>query len=255
MSATIAHDLSSIPPVSHREARTLAETAYRRFADELATVPDEGWAAPTDCSEWTVRDLAGHVVGAMRSAASVRELMSQQREVARRVKATGRQGVAVMTALQVELTASLSPAELVAECAALVGPATAGRDKTPAVLRKLVRLRVQMDDIDERWALGYLIDVVLTRDAWLHRIDLCRALGREPELTAEHDGRIVADVVAEWARRHGTDVHLTLTGPAGGVFGAPGADRAHLEIDAVEFCRTVSGRIPGTGLLAEPVPF
>ncbi len=254
MSTTTAHDLFTIPPISHREARGLAETAYRRFAEELATVSDEQWGLPTDCALWSVRDLAGHVVGAMRSAASVREMLRQQREIARRAKHSDQQGVAIMTALQVELTAALSTAELVEECAALVVPAAVGRARTPKLLRSLVRFPVQMDDLDERWALGYLVDVVLTRDAWLHRVDLCRALGRAPELTPGHDGRIVADVAAEWARRHGAAVRLTLTGPAGGVFVA-GSGGPQIELDAVEFCRTVSGRTSGTGLLAEPVPF
>ena len=255
MSTTTAHDLASLAPIGHREARPLALTAYRRFADELARVPASGWGKPTDCSLWTVRDLAGHVVGAMRSAASLREMLRQQREIARRAKATDEQGVAIMTGLQVELTADLTTADLVAECAALAEPAAAGRARTPALMRKLVHFPVQMGDLDERWSLGYLVDVVLTRDAWLHRIDLCRALGRRPELTADHDGRIVADVAAEWARRHGSAVHLTLTGPAGGVFRTADVDGPHLELDAVEFCRVVSGRETGTGLLAEPVPF
>ena len=51
----------------------------------------------------------------------------------------------------------------------------------------------------ERWTFGYLFDVVLTRDTFMHRMDICRAVGREPELTPEHDGALVADVVAEWA--------------------------------------------------------
>ena len=38
----------------------------------------------------------------------------------------------------------------------------------------------------------------------------------DPVLTADHDGVIVADVVAEWARRHGQPYQLKLTGPAGG---------------------------------------
>jgi hypothetical protein len=42
-----------------------------------------------------------------------------------------------------------------------------------------------------------------TRDAWVHRIDIARAAGLAPELTPGHDGRIVADIVAEWSRRHG----------------------------------------------------
>jgi hypothetical protein len=108
----------------------------------------------------------------------------------------------------------------------------------------------------ERWRLGYLVDVILTRDAWLHRIDVCRAIGTAPLLTAEHDGRIVADVVGEWARRHGQSYELVLTGPAGGTFGggrAAGAPR--LELDAVQFCRILSGREAGAGLLATEVPF
>ena len=70
----------------------------------------------------------------------------------------------------------------------------------------------------ETWRMGYLLDVILTRDPWMHRVDIARATGRELELTPEHDGRIVADVVAEWARRHGQPCTLTLTGPAGGEF-------------------------------------
>ena len=66
----------------------------------------------------------------------------------------------------------------------------------------------------------------------------------------------VADVVAEWARRHGRPVELTLTGPAGGRFTAGGdGARESLELDAVEFCATLAGRAPGEGLMATVVPF
>jgi hypothetical protein len=73
-------------------------------------------------------------------------------------------------------------------------------------------------------------------------------------LTAEHDGRLVTDVVSEWARRHGQPFTLTLTGDAGGVYVA-GAGGEHIELDAVEFCRILSGRARGTGLLTTEVPF
>jgi hypothetical protein len=106
----------------------------------------------------------------------------------------------------------------------------------------------------ETWKMGYLLDVVLTRDPWMHRVDVARATGRDLDLTAEHDGRLVADVVAEWARRHGQPFTLTLTGTAGGTYvaGHAGED---ITIDAVEFCRVLSGRAPGHGLLAQEVPF
>src|SRR5688572_18945674 len=63
----------------------------------------------------------------------------------------------------------------------------------------------------------HLTDVILTRDPWMHRLDLARASGRAPVLTADHDGVIVADVVREWARRQGRPPYrLELTGLAGG---------------------------------------
>ena len=102
--------------------------------------------------------------------------------------------------------------------------------------------------------MGYLLDVILTRDPWMHRVDIARATGRDFELTPEHDGRIIADVVAEWARRHGKPFTLTLTGPAGSDY-VSGENGEHLTADAVEFCRILSGRAPGAGLLNQEVPF
>ena len=88
----------------------------------------------------------------------------------------------------------------------------------------------------------------------MHRVDIARATGRDLLLTPDHDGRIVADVVAEWARVHGQPYRLTLTGPAGGTWSA-GAGGEEITLDAIEFCRILSGRAPGTGLLAHEVPF
>lgn len=246
----------STTPIGHREGAALAETAYARFADVVATLSDADWRRPTDCTAWTVRELVGHMVGAMRSAASVRELLSQQREIAGRVKRHGANMTDTMTQVQVERTADRSTAELTAECRALARPAAAGRRRIPAPLRRFVTIPAEIGSLSERWRLGYLVDIVLTRDAWLHRIDLCRAIDAEPVLTADHDGRIVADVVGDWARRHGQPFHLVLTGPAGGTFSAASpTPEASLELDAVEFCRILSGRAPGDGLLAREVPF
>jgi hypothetical protein len=66
----------------------------------------------------------------------------------------------------------------------------------------------------------------------MHRIDAARAVSRPPELIADHDGRIVADITAEWARRHGKPFTLDLTGPAGGTYASrpdlPDAERVSL---------------------------
>jgi hypothetical protein len=86
------------------------------------------------------------------------------------------------------------------------------------------------------------------------RLDISRATGTPMVLTAAHDSRLVADVVAEWGRRHGHAFSLTLTGPAGGQWQV-GDEGEHLELDALDSCWTVGSRQPGTGLLTTEVPF
>ena len=253
---TTETDATTVPPIEHREAMALAETAYGRFADVVEGLTDDDWGRTTDCEGWTVRDLVGHMVGAMRAAASMREQVSQQREIMQRLRRQGGNMVDHMTQVQVDRAVGLDTTALTTECRTLVSSATAGRRRTPAPMRRLVSMRVQMGEtIDEKWRLGYLVDVILTRDVWLHPMDLCRDIGVEPELTADHDGRIVAEVAAEWARRHGRPHRLVLTGPAGGTFSSGDPDAETIELDAVEFCRILSGRAEGPGLLATTVPF
>jgi hypothetical protein len=99
---------------------------------------------------------------------------------------------------------------------------------------------------------SYLMDVVFTRDTWMHRIDVCRAVGLVPVLTPDHEGRLIEDMVAEWARIHGIDFTLRLEGPAGGTFVSGKGEE--LTIDAVEWIWIVSGRGTGTGLLEKELP-
>jgi hypothetical protein len=100
---------------------------------------------------------------------------------------------------------------------------------------------------------SYLMDVVFTRDTWMHRIDICRAVGLDPVLTSDHDGRLVEDMVAEWARVHHLAFTLHLEGPAGGTF-VSGSGGDELTLDAVEWIWILSGRGTGTGLLEKKLP-
>lgn len=256
MNPSTSIDLRSIPPLDRAEAVELGRVEYRRFADLVAGLDPGDWSAPTECEGWTVRDLAGHLAGSMTTNASFRAVVREQRAVKRRSKQTGEAEVDAMTATQVERMAGLGTGELAARIRDLVDPAADGRRRVPEPLCRLARFRVVMDGIDETWRLGYLLGTILTRDTWLHRVaDVARAVGRAPELDPEHDGRIVADVAAEWARRHGEPVELVLTGPAGGAFSTGGGGPT-IEVDAVEFCRMLSGRAePTHRLLATAVPF
>jgi uncharacterized protein (TIGR03083 family) len=159
-----------------------------------------------------------------------------------------------MTATQVRERAGLTPADLVDRLADVVPRAVRARRRIPPPVRWAVRMRQDPPFSDERWRFGYLVDTVFTRDAWIHRLDISRAIGREMDLTPEHDGRLVADVVAEWARRHRQAFTLTLSGPAGGRWRA-GDGGQLIELDALDFCWTLAGRGARAGLLSTPVPF
>jgi hypothetical protein len=160
-----------------------------------------------------------------------------------------------LTALQVREREDWFPAQIVAGLRTVGPRAAMGRKQTPAeALSAQMPVPFELNGQVEWWEVGYLLDTILTRDVWMHRVDLCRATGRALTVTAEHDGVIVADVVAEWAGRHGEPYRLTLTGPAGGDHSAGHGGQTY-ELDAVEFCRIVSGRGAAQGLLAVNVPF
>jgi uncharacterized protein (TIGR03083 family) len=229
----------------------LAATEYDRFATLLAGLQPDEWARPTECPGWDVRAMAGHALGMAEMAASVRDGSRQQRAAKKR----GGPFLDELTALQVEEHAGLT-AQQVVERYSRIGPRAArARRRVPGIVRgRSVPIPQLVGGRPEKWTLGYLIDTILTRDPWMHRVDISRATGRAPTLTADHDGALVADVVTEWAARHGQPCRVELSGPAGGTwtFGQGGPTVA---MDAIEFCRTVSQREAGSGLLATEVPF
>jgi uncharacterized protein (TIGR03083 family) len=250
-----AIDVIQIAPIRHGEAMQLAYTEYERLSALLSSLDVADWQTQTCCSPWTVRDMATHLLGYMRACSSPREMIRQLRTARRRDGSF----IDAMSALQVSEMAGLSPAEITAEVRALIDPAVTGRDRVPAWLRRLAKVPAELpvSGGHERWPLGFVVDTIGTRDVWTHRTDISQAIGRDPELTPHHDGRIVADVVAEWSRRHGRAVDLLLDGPAGGAYSSSlriGSSDVELYFDAVEFCRLLSGR-DGSPPLGAEVPF
>lgn len=236
----------------------LAAHEYDRFVAQLRELSPEDWSRPTPCPAWDVHAMACHVLGMAEFAASVPEQMRQMRAA----RKAGGLFIDALTALQVDKHITRTPDDVVARMTEVVPRAAAGRRRTPSLVRRIPLKGQPVDESGTRtetWALGYLTDVILTRDTWMHRSDVAAATGRVMTLTAEHDGVLVADVAAEWAGRHGRPCTLTLTGPAGGTWtfsgtGVAGEPTA-LELDTVEFCRILSGRGSGAGLLTTRVPF
>jgi uncharacterized protein (TIGR03083 family) len=245
-------DVTTIAPIDHREAMRLQAAELQRAIAMLRTLDEDQWAARTNCPDWDVRRMWLHVLGACEAGASMRENLHQMRAARTRRKDLGVSMEAGLSATQVAEREHLSPDELLGRLEGIAPRTVKGRSRTPRPVRA-VKLGVDAPVV-ERWSLGYLIDVIYLRDVWMHRVDTTRATGAELVLTPDHDGRIVADVVAEWARRHGQPFTLELTGPAGGAFTwAGGGDPTVL--DAVEFCSLLAGRGEPTGLLTTIVPF
>lgn len=239
----------------HDDAMVLAETEFGRTVELLRRLDQPEWCRSTVCDQWDVRSMVSHMLGMAEAQASFRQFVHDARAAGRR---TGGKMIDAMNDTQVRERAHLSPTDLVDGLARIAPAAVRARRRTPAFVRWAVRMRQDPPFDRERWRYGYLVDVIFTRDMWMHRLDISRATGRDMCLSAEHDGRLIADVVAEWAGRHGRPFALTLTGPAGGQWqsGTGGsADVERLELDALDFCWTVSGRAEATGLLATPVPF
>jgi uncharacterized protein (TIGR03083 family) len=245
---TIASAVTRAAHIGPAEAARLATAEYDRMLSLLRSLEDSDWAAPTDCTEWSVRDMVAHLVGTAESA-SLREQVRvalKGRRIAKRRKVAHIDGI---NAVQIEERAGLGPRELIDRLQCAAPRFVEFRSRFPRVLRG-VRVPAPAGPL----SLGSLMDVVYTRDVWIHRVDITRATARPMLLTPDHDGMIVADVAAEWARCHGKPAALHLEGPAGGsfVFGTGGTEE---RLDAVEFCRMLAGRTPGSGLLATPVNF
>jgi uncharacterized protein (TIGR03083 family) len=245
-------DLRTVPALDHEEAMVLATREVERLLAVVDALGAADWAAPTDCPGWTVEDVLRHLLGMWELQADPAERARQVTAAAEAAARSGRLRLDELTALQVAEHAHLSTAELTRSLHDAAPRGLAARRAVPGAVRA-TPYDPQLPG-ESPWTLGYLFDVVHTRDPWMHRIDICRATGTAPALTPEHDGRLVADVAAEWAGRHGQPVTLELTGPAGGRFTA-GDGGQQLTLDAVEFCRILSGRAGGTGLLAVHVPF
>ena len=263
---TTALAVGAIHRIERPESTALAIREFQQTSLLLTDLDDPDWVQPTDCPEWDVRAVAGHILGMAQTFSSLRQFLSYMPAATYGARGGG-DVTDSLTALQVKRNACLDRSTLIAQIG-ITGPAAAHWRASRRLMRRIPLKQPMPNGTVETWHMGYLLDIILVRDPWMHRVDISRAVDRPMVLTADHDGRIVADVVAEWAGRHGQPFTLRLTGPAGGVYvqgsdgqgsdiggdveGDPGPD---LEMDAVEFCRVLSGRAPGDGLLVEFVPF
>jgi uncharacterized protein (TIGR03083 family) len=195
-----------IPAIDHAEAMRLTAAENDRLLAQLRGLRDQQWQAPSDCAGWTVRDVAVHLIASAQAQANPLEFLRQVLAGRRLTEQIG--GVHWVDGLneaQLRGRTDWTPGTLPALWERSSAAALKARRRMPAPVRALPVLPIGTGlGVHIGWQpLAYLFDMGFTRDVWMHRIDIARAAGIEPELTAEHDGRIVADILAEWSRRHG----------------------------------------------------
>jgi uncharacterized protein (TIGR03083 family) len=249
---TASVDVTSITRIDHDEAMQITAVENRKFGELMETLSPTHWSTATECTLWDVRAMAAHLVGSAASQASPREFWRQKRggrpickELDSPLWWDG------MNELQVRERASSTTEQLITEWTTVSAKALKSRTKMsrPIAGLKLLNLPEPVG----RQPLSYLFDIGFTRDVWAHRIDIAHAIAMEPDHDAVHDGRILADIIAEWAATHGEPFTLVLDGPAGGTF-VRGIGGEEVHISVVDFVRTLTERTTASGILQHTLP-
>ncbi len=248
--AQTAVDASTIPGPSHREAMTMATAELARFLTLLEELEPEDWSRPTACTRWDVRQVVAHLVGFADAYSNFAEFRRQgNSRLQRPYREAGMSRLEALNQIAVDDRADLSPDQLIAQLRERGLRAIRTRERLPAVLRHLpLPLGKVTPEIGRVWVpVRYLTDTILTRDMWMHRLDISRATGREMLLTPEHDGRITALVVRDLAQtltsRLNGGVIYNLAGPAGGSWRIGHEALATIHLDALDFHLLASGRL------------
>lgn len=249
---TATVDVASIARIDHHEAMQITAVENRKFGELLESLSPTQWSTSTECTRWDVRAMAAHLVGSAASQASPLEFFRQKRGGKPICKELDSpfwwDG---MNELQVRERASSTTEQLITEWATASAKALKARTKMP---RPLARLKLlNLPEPVGRQSLSYLFDIGFTRDVWAHRIDIAHAIGTDPDHDAPHDGRILADIIAEWAATHGEPFTLVLDGPAGGTF-VQGTGGDDVRISVVDFVRTLAERTTANGVLQHTLP-
>lgn len=250
--------VDTITPIQRDEVTGLALDTYERLLGLLRDLSPSQWRAATPCTGWAVDDIVGHLIGAAEGNARLRETLRQQLHGLRDRHRFGGSPLDAVNDLQVREHAGLEPARKIETLAAVYPDAIAGRMRLPALLRRIDVPNDPAGSMPEGAPtsinLGWLMDVVYTRDVWLHRLDIAIATDEDPRLGGAADARIVEDVVRDWATRHGQPFHLELTGAAGGAWHR-GSGGPTLSLPVRDFAFAVSHREPAEGLLRTFVVF
>jgi uncharacterized protein (TIGR03083 family) len=243
------HDAARIEPLTRGRAADITAAELTAFHKLVAALGQADFDQPTHNTGWRVRDVVAHVAGQYEELARIVTFLRRLRTGRRRYP--DRIVLDAHNQVQIDELAGLPPAELVARLGRYGPAGMRAVRRIPGLVRRLPSTLFFPEPPLPDKTLGYLFDVLTSRDTWMHRLDIARATGR-PFTVGEHDRYIVAQVLRDLGRRWGGPaVTLELTGPAGGVWTVgTGATVDTVRADTVEVMLHLSGR-PGLTLAAD----
>jgi hypothetical protein len=150
--------MTSTPMTTRADAPALAAEEYAALLATARTLEPGAWSAPTDCAGWTVRDIVAHVTGAAEEAARLPVLLRHYLRAL--VRERQREVVDSVNDQQLADRAGHAPAQLIEELERLAPLAVRGRQRVPALLRR-VRMPAAAGALPGD-TLGYLLDVIVT---------------------------------------------------------------------------------------------
>lgn len=241
MSTTTLH-AREIPRADRATTRKHRDAEIQAWRDLMRELDEADWHRRTVCTEWDVADIVGHLIGQAEDVNRPWSFPLRDRKAKRVYPDVGLLDAHML--VQADEHRGTPVAELQQKFDKLWGKATRTISRNPGLIR---RMQVKVEGVPgfDKLSLGYIQDILLARDLWMHRDDVCQALGRSFD-AGPYAEALIAQVMLDvqdgpfWK---GLPVELVLTGPGGGTYRlGDGTPIAGVRTDAVGYMRTLSGR-------------
>ena len=236
--APVQTHVRDIPTLTHRRWDEIGRGQSAAMLSLLRGLDAADWERPTECEPWSVRDMVAHMIGWMEATTDPVVWGKQAVGTTRIKKEMGGLRLDAANEYQIRIRRDLSTADLIARF-------EKGSRRFQMLRSVLGRAGVVIpfkEPFAGHWVtIGYLAERVFSRDQFMHRIDISRALDRDVPVHAT-DKDLIADVVKEWAKRSHADALVRLAGEAGGGFILGYGGRSTIDAPVYEFCRQLAGR-------------
>jgi uncharacterized protein (TIGR03083 family) len=237
--------VEDLPRIPHADAIELGRSQGEAFIADLRALEPEDWNALTDCAPWTVKDVAAHALGWPEAVLSPKEMYHQMRSSIS-IRKEWDNIVDAQNAVQVRERRTLSTDELLARLEASLPRFNKVRDRLGRVLKPIPTYNGLLGFV----SLGFVAETIFTRDLFMHRIDIANATGGTMS-EGPREARILGDCLKEWGRASKAQVHVHLSGGAGGDYSVGDRARASITARATDLARMLAGRPRGDSVKIE----